>query len=75
MPTRKIVEYLFFSLLSMIGTLGVSYTKEISKSLSKLTTNVVELNGRLELMAEKMVEASAIIKDHEARLRRIERTE
>lgn len=75
MTTRKLIEYLFLSLLSMIGTFGVSYTKDISKTLTKLSTNVVELNGRLEVMTERLLQADAFIKDHEKRLRKIERTE
>ncbi len=74
MTTKHLVEYMFFSFLSMVGTFGVSYIKDISKSLTTLTTNVVELNGKIELMTEKMIEADMVLKDHEARLRKIEHT-
>lgn len=73
MTIRKIVEYIFFSLLSMIGTFGVSYIKDISETLNKLTTNVMQLNARIEIMTERMVEVDSKVKDHEKRLRKIER--
>ncbi len=73
MTQRKIIEYIFFSILSMVGTVGVSYIRDISSTLSKLTINVMQLNGRIEIMTERMVEVDGKVKDHEKRIRKIER--
>ena len=70
--TRKIIEYIFFSLVSMVGTVGVGYMRDISSSMVLLTKSVTELNLKIELLTQKMVIASQSLDDHEHRLRRIE---
>lgn len=73
--TRKIIEYVFFSIISGIGTFGLTYLHNISECMDRLAKSDIELNGKIELLTEKLVEASSEMKDHEGRLRAIERIE
>lgn len=75
MAIRKIIEYLFFSMISAIGTFAVSYLHNISSCMERLAKSDREFNLKIELMTEKLVEASDTLKDHESRIRKIERTE
>ena len=72
MSYRKIVEYVFFAILSGIGTMGVSYVQKISESMILLTSSVTELNLKIELLTQRMVAANQNLQDHEDRIRRIE---
>lgn len=72
MGHRKVVEYLFFSLLSGIGTIGVSYVQKISETMTTLTKNVVELNAKMEIQTTRMSYTDNRLEDHENRIRRIE---
>lgn len=75
MIQRKIIEYVFLSLLSAMGSFGIGYLRNISDALDKLTKSDSEFNLKIGLMTEKLVEASESLKDHEFRIRKIERTE
>jgi hypothetical protein len=72
MTAKKVIEYAFFSLLSFLGTVSVSYIHQISDSMEKLTKSVVQLNSKIEVLAEKTMRADDVLKDHEVRLRGIE---
>lgn len=72
MDHKKIIEYLFFAIVSGIGTIGVSYVHQISETMMKLTQNVVELNARIEILSTRVLHTDDAIKDHEIRLRQIE---
>jgi hypothetical protein len=69
MGQRKVVEYLFFSAISAIGTIGVSYVQKISETMNTLTKNVVELNAKMDIHKGY---TETRLEDHETRLRRIE---
>lgn len=72
LTNRKVIEYLFFAVLSGIGSIGVSYVKQISDTMTTLSKSVSELNVRMELISQKMSVSDESIKDHEVRLRHLE---
>ncbi len=72
MRVRQIIEYVFFTVISGIGTLGVSYVQKISETMNTLTKNVIELNARMEIQHAELGYTTNRLDDHESRLRRIE---
>ena len=73
MDTKRVIEYIFLACISTVGTVGVSYVQTISVSLLKLSDSVVELNNRLSIMTTRLSVTDDSLKDHESRLRRVER--
>lgn len=72
MDPKRLIEYLFMSLLSGCGGLVVTHISTMSDNLQKITLSIQELNGRIETLTERMVTADHTLKDHENRIRRVE---
>ncbi len=72
MRVRQIIEYVFFAVISGIGTLGVAYVQKISDTMNTLTKNIIELNARMEIQSAETKFNNNRIEDHESRLRHIE---
>lgn len=73
---RKVIEYIFFALISAIASIGVNYARDISLQLESLSKIVADSNTRLEVLTSKFIDQGEVIAvkvgDHEIRLRKIE---
>jgi len=49
MNYRKVIEYIFFGVISWIGTTGVAYIGRISETLARLETEFKLANQRIDL--------------------------
>lgn len=72
MNYSKHVEWFFFALLSSTAGLAVNYLGKLSTSITTMSESITSLNGKMEVIAQKLVYSEQTIHDHESRLRRIE---
>lgn len=75
MPTRKIIEFIVMgSLATVFGNFTYSL-KQLCRAVKEQTIKVTEIHGMIDLIREKNSMAESILKDHEYRLRKVERTD
>lgn len=73
MKYSKHVEYLFLAGITGIGGVCANYISKMSDSIQEMSVSVQELNSRFHVLSTKMGYSDEMIKDHENRLRRIEK--
>jgi len=72
MGELEIVQYVLYGSMTGMASLIVSHIKKMSENLQKITYSVQELNSRIEVITDRMVQAHEVLKDHEGRIRIIE---
>lgn len=70
---KKLIDYLVLAAITGSVAIFASHIAKMSDNLQKITVSVQELNARIEILTTQMVRTDDIIRDHESRLRQLER--
>lgn len=73
MDTRKIIELILMASLSGTGAFIASYVGKMTDSIDSMSRSVRDLNIKIEVMTTEISHTTEILRDHEARLRSVER--
>lgn len=73
MDHKRIIEYFLLASVTGSAAMITSNITKMSHSLEDITYSVQELNTRIQILTTQMVQTNDLLKDHESRLRRMER--
>ena len=73
METKKLVEWSLLASLSGSGAFIASYVGRLTDSVDQMNLSIRQLNARIEVMTAELAHTNDTLKDHEYRLRVIER--
>jgi len=74
MDHKKIIEYLLLACVTSSAAMLVANISKMNDTLVIMTSSIQELNSRMEDTGGRISRNHEILKDHESRLRQIERT-
>jgi hypothetical protein len=71
--TKKIFEWALMASLSGTGAFIASYVGRLTDSVDQMNVSVRQLNARIEVMTAELAHTNETLKDHEGRLRTVEK--
>jgi len=70
---KKIIEWLLLASLSGSGAFIASYVNRMTEAIEDVNMSIRQLNARIEVMTSEIAHVGESLKDHETRLRQLER--
>jgi hypothetical protein len=73
MISNKLIEQIFFALLTSAAGLAVRHLGNLSSSVSSMNLSITELNARMEIIAYKLTSSEQKLFDLSQRLNVVEK--